>query len=393
MGKRLPSVHRVRRGFPLALLACLSTVLGTWSPVPATATRRASADRTTTASPATIYLPLVRNQEPAPPLAYTNAGEIFVMNPDGSATTNLTNTPNKSEFTLQWSPTARKLAYLSPATDPANTGGIYLMNADGSGKVKLCEVCDTAAWSPDGSRLAVVQSHGGVTSLPAISVLANDGSATTKLCDACTSPAWSPDGARLAFEGDCVYLFKGGVFCDALYASKADGSAKTKLSDLDATWAGMARPAWSPDGTRVAFVNADASSSSHDVNVVTADGTGTVNLTNTTDEEESVPQWSPDGGLLAFLQNSSAADTDIYVMSADGSTKINLTNTPEIHEYQAQWSPTGNQLVFVQFVRTSETTTPGEICVMNADGSGRTNLTNTPTVEEQLPVWLSHAPR
>ena len=57
-----------------------------------------------------------------------------------------------------------------------------------------------------------------------------------------------------------------------------------------------------------------------------ADGTGQTNLTNNP-AIDSRPAWSPDGSLIAFTSDSDG-NVEIYVMNADGSGLTNLTNNP-----------------------------------------------------------------
>ena len=57
-----------------------------------------------------------------------------------------------------------------------------------------------------------------------------------------------------------------------------------------------------------------------------ADGTNPINLTNHP-AEDSNPAWSPDGTQIAFQSNRNG-NFDIYVMAADGANPINLTNHP-----------------------------------------------------------------
>jgi len=78
------------------------------------------------------------------------------------------------------------------------------------------------------------------------------------------------------------------------------------------------------------------------------------------------PQWSPDGGKLAFIK-----DYEIWVMNSDGSNKINLTGTATNHDHAPTWSPEGSKIAFVSELRNK-----GDIFVMNADGTNKINLTD-----------------
>ena len=73
--------------------------------------------------------------------------------------------------------------------------------------------------------------------------------------------------------------------------------------------------------------------------------TGYTNPTNGTSEKQNfLPAWSPDGTRLAFTSNRDG-NAEIYVINRDGSGLRRLTNHPEI-DVTPTWSPTGNQIAF-----------------------------------------------
>ena len=96
-------------------------------------------------------------------------------------------------------------------------------------------------------------------------------------------------------------------------------------------------PAWSPDGTRIAFSRREADSYYYDIYVMDADGSDPVNLTNGAPPSDLTPTWSPDGTRIAF-QSSRVAPYEIYVMNADGTGQVDLTNTSAKESWPV-WSP------------------------------------------------------
>src|SRR5262249_39788138 len=83
-------------------------------------------------------------------------------------------------------------------------------------------------------------------------------------------------------------------------------------------------PAWSPDGSRLAFTWADATGLSckgcpQDVHVANADGTGIVSLTSAADLEfDSNPAWSPDGASIPFEHSTASVAPDLRVVLTAG---------------------------------------------------------------------------
>ena len=94
-----------------------------------------------------------------------------------------------------------------------------------------------------------------------------------------------------------------------------------------------------------------------------ADGTNAARLTSHAADDDS-PAWSPDGSRIAFVSDRDG-NREIYVMYANGSRPTRLTNAPASDSRPA-WSPDGSQIAFTSF-RDAST---AAVFVMNADGSG-----------------------
>ena len=147
-----------------------------------------------------------------------------------------------------------------------------------------------------------------------------------------TDPAWSPDGTRIAFTSR-----RDGW--QAIYVMNEDGSNIMRLTPL--TWASF-HPAWSPDGTQIAFVSIRDVIAA-DVYVMNADGTGERRLTDHR-ALDTDPAWSPDGARIAFSSERDG-NAEIYVMNADGSGVTRLT-TDTLQDGHPAWSPDGTRLAF-----------------------------------------------
>ncbi|MBI4202743.1 MAG: PD40 domain-containing protein [Chloroflexi bacterium] len=180
-------------------------------------------------------------------------------------------------------------------------------------------------------------------------------------------PAWSPDGSKIAFSTD-----RDGDY--EIYVMDWDGSNPTQLTSN--TWSDR-QPSWSSDSSRIAFVSRPDGSNSY-IYVMKADGADIVKLTSSI-ANDFEPAWSPDGTKIAFVSTRDG-NSEIYVMNVDGSGQTPLTSTPFAEEWPT-WSPDGEKLAF----RTNRDGN-WEIYVMNADGSGQTRLTNN-TSDDRGPAW------
>jgi Tol biopolymer transport system component len=166
----------------------------------------------------------------------------------------------------------------------------------------------------------------------------------------------------------------------SLYEMNADGSAQSRLTDHDPDTSSPARlffqiePAWSPDGTEIAF--SSRREGTFDIFVMQSDGSGTRRLTSTK-EHDSHPTWSPDGERIAFER-----DGDIHVMRADGSGEQRLS-VPTAAEAEPAWSPDGRTIAYT---RRIPGTPVWELWLMNADGSEQRRLTKQ-NARVFTPAW------
>ncbi len=265
-----------------------------------------------------------------------NNFDIYVMDPDGSNVTDLTNSLVPVDQSPNWSPDGTKIVFFSNIDD-FNNDEIYVMDANGTSVIRLTN-------DPAGD----------------------------------FNPVWSPDGTKIAFM-----TFRAGNF--EVYVMDANGSNPINLTNNPAS-DGRIGLCWSPDGGKIAFASDRHSSNDYDIYLMNANGSNTIRLTNSTGTSASIqPNWSPDGTKIAFVyvEDPDGFENDIYVMDSDGSNQVNLTPGPGA-DFEPVWSPDGTRMAF-----THRTPSNGnfEIYVMNANGSNRINLTNFPTAEDYRPAW------
>ena len=89
------------------------------------------------------------------------------------------------------------------------------------------------------------------------------------------------------------------------------------------------KPAWSPDGSRIAFtcdrlVSQAPFQSSNEICVMNADGSGVIAVTSEPTAFDAGPTWSPDGTKIAFSSDRDG-DYDLYSVKADGGRASTIT--------------------------------------------------------------------
>src|SRR3989440_4973879 len=251
--------------------------------------------------------------------------QIYVMNPDGSGVSRVTNDTGGSVDPV-WAPDGKRIAFASFRTGRSE---VFAINVDGTGETQLTtEGGFPGAWSPDGTRIAFANSSDGDEE---VFILNLDGSGVTRLTDNTFRDfptAWSPNGAQILFQSDRE---EGD---EEIYVMNADGSGVTRLTHSPGRDEGD-RAGWSPDGTRIVF-SSDRDGGLLHVFVMNADGSGVTQLTSG-DFVDDDPVWSPDGQRIAFHSTRDGGDEDIFVMNADGSGVTPLTFNDGVADAVPVW--------------------------------------------------------
>jgi Tol biopolymer transport system component len=152
-----------------------------------------------------------------------------------------------------------------------------------------------------------------------------------------------------------------------IYRVAVDGGAPQRL-----TSAGGSEPDWSPDGGRIAFATPSG------IAVMNMDGSNSMTLTSGVDR---TPRWRPDHGAIAFARRITFSNLEIFTVAPDGSSPTNLTASAATIDIDPRWSRDAQRLAMQGGSGTNT-----EIQVVDADGSNLRNLTRS-AANDASPRW------
>ncbi|HEV7902597.1 MAG TPA: hypothetical protein VGO96_02055, partial [Pyrinomonadaceae bacterium] len=315
--------------------------------------------------------------------------EIYTMEPDGTAQTNITNHPG-NDTDPAWSPDGTKIAFSS--TRDGGDDEIYVMNADGSNVTQITynnDIDTEPTWSPDGTKIAftrmVVQPPPPPNCLSKfcpdppsyyinnaviqddIYVMNADGTNEVRLTEDLgqdNNPAWSPDGSKLVYAhtnydfccnnpmaGCACYL---GANYTLIYVMNADGSGQQNAPEVLVSTGNAIindrQPAWSPDNSKIIYVHdlytfsyqlGTDGESTRALYTINPDG-GEMTIFDETDPTTNTwPAWSPDALKVVYASGYDAwngtGNDDIFVANAHGARQpVQLTNSSG-HDTKPAW--------------------------------------------------------
>jgi Tol biopolymer transport system component len=177
-------------------------------------------------------------------------------------------------------------------------------------------------------------------------------------------PVLSPDGTKVAYTRVTANQ-------DDIFVSDRDGANEVNVLGRPGP---DYFPSWSPDGTKIAFQSNQGDGLR--VWVMNADGTSPNEVPGQPVGSSGLPTFSPDGSRLLFVNTPvvNGPTSELFVTNLDGS---GLTQVGPTDQYidNAVFSPDGTKIAFATEVHSASVSTPNGVWVMTADGTNPVRIT------------------
>lgn len=183
-------------------------------------------------------------------------------------------------------------------------------------------------------------------------------------------PAWSPDGSTIAYvHGDIIPEATG------IYLINSDGTNKRLWNAGRSVYS----PSWSPDGEWIAF------SDGAQIYKQKLNGDSLIQLTF--EGRNFFPDWSPDGKWITYDSNKDSPNgmNFIWLMKFDGSDKERMAYDPASGEIRMpNWAPDGKKIVYQKYIGIGSP----EIFAMDSFGNNTIRL----TYDEKFDSYPKYSP-
>ncbi|MGH9842404.1 MAG: hypothetical protein ACREEM_26965, partial [Blastocatellia bacterium] len=279
-----------------------------------------------------------------------------------------------------------------PGRDTQGRQQLFTITPDGANRRQLTFENDNSlpSWSPDGAQMVYVSR----TPTPYLTIMNADGGnkRTLRVGDA---PDWGPNGL-IVFTSANQPVPNSGAPAE-IWVVGSDGSAPRQVT-FGGSHAGRVHPSWSPDGTRIVYMQLTPQADNDTSNgcpalpfraelwIINADGANARLLTTpgffnydsngqiiNSANHANAPDWSAAGDYITFWSGQEQCYGQVWRINADGSGRTQLTKAPiPSHNDDPAWSPDGTQVLF-----TTDRIGRPETWVMNADGSNPRFLTES----------------
>ena len=242
------------------------------------------------------------------------------------------------------------------------------------GRIVLVRWGEDPAQSPDGTRIAFSSRRDFNSEVYVMDADGGDPKNLTLHEAWDGEPAWSPDGERIAFMSDRngeVEEF-GGRFNTDIFVMNADGSGVEQVTSSPLSLSAH-QPAWSPDGSSIAFARGGG------ISILELSSGQAWSLT----DEGWGPSWSPDGRWIAFIRTVEREESHVWKIPAGGGVALELT-LDRFFRTSPSWSPDGDRIVFAREDRVGGT--GYDLYVIPAEGGAGRPITDDPGVDRE-PCW------